>query len=91
MKAAVAAGKHIICEKPLEVTAQRIDEMISVCQGAGVGLAGTFPRRFSPATAVLKAAVDAGRFGRISLVEAPSNGGVRRNTTTAVLGAGHGN
>ena len=33
-------------------------------------LAGIFPRLFSPATAVLKAAADAGRFGRISLVEA---------------------
>ncbi len=52
------------------MTAQRIDEMISACEGAGVGLAGIFPRRFSPATAVLKTAVDTGRFGRISLVEA---------------------
>ena len=52
------------------MTAQRIDELISACKGTGIGLAGLFPRRFSPATAVLKAAVDAGRFGRIRLVEA---------------------
>jgi len=70
VKAAAAAGKHVICEKPLEVTVERVDEMIAVCERAGVGLAGIFPRRFSPATSVLKQAVDAGRFGRISLAEA---------------------
>tara|TARA_B100000459_G_scaffold105363_1_gene60849 strand:- start:118 stop:243 length:126 start_codon:yes stop_codon:yes gene_type:complete len=37
VKAASAAGKHIICEKRLEVTAERIDEMINACEGAGVG------------------------------------------------------
>lgn len=68
--AAAAAGLHIICEKPLEVTVERVDEMIDTCARAGVGLAGIFPRRFSPATAVLKETIDTGRFGRISLVEA---------------------
>lgn len=68
--AAAAAGKHIICEKPLEVTVDRIDEMIDACDHAGVGLAGIFPRRFSPAVSHLKKAIVDGRFGRISLVEA---------------------
>lgn len=68
--AAARAGKHVICEKPLEVTVDRIDKMIAACDDAGVGLAGIFPRRFNPATSHLKAAVDSGRFGRISLVEA---------------------
>lgn len=68
--AAAAAGKHVICEKPLEVTVERIDRMIAACEAAGVGLAGIFPRRFSPATALLKEAVEAGRFGRIGLAEA---------------------
>lgn len=68
--AAAAAGKHVICEKPLEVSAERIDTMIATCAEAGVGLAGIFPRRFSSAVTHLKSAIDAGRFGRISLVEA---------------------
>jgi UDP-N-acetyl-2-amino-2-deoxyglucuronate dehydrogenase len=68
--AAARAGKHIICEKPLEVTAARIDEMIAVCGQHGVMLAGIFPRRFNEATRRLKEAVDGGRFGRIALAEA---------------------
>ncbi|MEM1201496.1 MAG: Gfo/Idh/MocA family oxidoreductase [Pseudomonadota bacterium] len=68
--AAAKAGKHVVCEKPLEVTTARIDEMIATCDAAGVLLAGIFPRRFNPATALLKAAVEDGRFGRINLADA---------------------
>ncbi|MEM8686421.1 MAG: Gfo/Idh/MocA family oxidoreductase [Pseudomonadota bacterium] len=68
--AAAEAGKHVVCEKPLEVTTARIDQMISACDGAGVLLAGIFPRRFNPATALLKAAVEDARFGQINLADA---------------------
>ena len=68
--AAAKAGKHVICEKPLEVTVERVDEMVAACESSGVGLAGIFPRRFNPATKLLKHAIEAGRFGRISLAEA---------------------
>ncbi len=68
--AAAKAGKHVVCEKPLEVTTARIDQMIAACDAAGVLLAGIFPRRFNPATALLKRAVEEGRFGRINLADA---------------------
>ena len=68
--AAAKAGKHVVCEKPLEVTTSRIDEMMTACDEAGVLLAGIFPRRFNPATALLKAAVEDGRFGQINLADA---------------------
>ncbi len=68
--AAAAAGKHVICEKPLEVTIERVDQMISACADAGVLLAGIFPRRFNPSTRLLKQAVDGGRFGRIAMADA---------------------
>ncbi|MGI9476330.1 MAG: Gfo/Idh/MocA family protein [Hyphomicrobiaceae bacterium] len=68
--AAARAGKHIICEKPLEVTTERIDRMIAACRDAGVCLAGIFPRRFNPATDHFREAVAAGRFGRIALADA---------------------
>jgi len=68
--AAARAGKHIICEKPLEVTTARVDDMIAACHQHGVTLAGIFPRRFNEATRRLKQAVDDGRFGRIALAEA---------------------
>ena len=67
---AAEAGKHVICEKPLEVTLERVDRMIRSCKDNGVMLAGIFPRRFSEATAVFKKAVDAGRLGRITLADA---------------------
>ena len=68
--AAAKAGKHIICEKPLEVTTVRVDAMISAANAAGVTLSGIFPRRFNPATHLLRDAVSAGRFGRIALADA---------------------
>ena len=68
--AAAAAGKHIICEKPLEVTTERVDQMIAACEAADVMLAGVFPRRFNQSTRLLKDAVDAGRFGTIVMADA---------------------
>ncbi|CAB1078106.1 oxidoreductase [Alkalispirochaeta odontotermitis] len=67
---AAAAGKHVICEKPLEVTLERVDRMIHACESNEVMLAGIFPRRFSEATAVFKKAVGAGRLGKITLADA---------------------
>ena len=43
VEAAAKAGKHIICEKPLEVTTARIDQMIKTCDEAGVSKPGSFP------------------------------------------------
>ena len=52
------------------MTVERLDERIAACDEVGVGLAGIFLRRVSPATVVLKQAIDTGRFGRVSLAEA---------------------
>lgn len=68
--AAVQLGKHVICEKPLEVTVERVDAMIKEADKAGVILAGILPRRFNPATKLLRDAVTAGRFGHIAFADA---------------------
>ncbi len=68
--AAARAKKHIICEKPLEVTPARIQQMIDVAKEEGVLLSGIFNRRFNPAVTALKEAVDKGRFGTLSLCDA---------------------
>ena len=68
--AAAKAGKHIICEKPLEVTPARVQQMIDTCHQEGVILAGIFNRRFNPAMQALKKAVDQGRFGTLSMCDA---------------------
>jgi len=67
--AAASAGKHIVVEKPLEITVERCDRIIEACDGAGVKLCTIFPSRFGDANRALKAAVDAGRFGRLTLGE----------------------
>jgi UDP-N-acetyl-2-amino-2-deoxyglucuronate dehydrogenase len=67
---AARAGKHVVCEKPLEVTLGRVDKMIAVCRENKVMLAGIFQRRFNEATRMFKSAVDAGRLGRITLADA---------------------
>ena len=67
---AAEAGKHIVVEKPLEVTLKRCDAMIEGAERNGVVLAGIFPSRFHEVTAVIKEAVDGGRLGRVTLGDA---------------------
>ena len=67
---AAEAKKHIICEKPLEVTLERIDKMIAACKKNRVMLSGIFPRRFNDASIEFRKAVDAGRLGKITLADA---------------------
>lgn len=68
--AAAKAGKHVICEKPLEITTERVDQMAAAGQENGVTISGIFNRRFNPGLVALKKAVDDGRFGQISLADA---------------------
>jgi len=67
--AAARAKKHLIIEKPLEVTTERIDRIIASCRQNGVKLGAIFPRRFSESSQALKNAVSAGRFGTIVLAD----------------------
>lgn len=64
---AAAAGKHVVVEKPLEITLARCDRLIANCLRRGVKLCTIFPSRFSPANLVLKEAIDEGRFGTLTL------------------------
>jgi len=64
--AALAHGKHVICEKPLEVTTARVDEMIQAARSAGKVLASVLNRRFTPAMDAFREAVGAGRFEKIT-------------------------
>lgn len=68
--AAVRQGKHIICEKPLEVTTDRIDQMIAEGEKQGATISGIFNRRFNPGLIALKKAIDEGRFGQIAMADA---------------------
>ena len=68
--ATAKAGKHVIVEKPLEVTTERCDQIIQACDDAGVKLAVTFQSRFYEASQLIKQAVEAGRFGKITMGDA---------------------
>jgi len=67
---AIAAGKHLIVEKPLEITVERVDRLLAAADAAGVKVAAIFQARFSAGARALKAAIDAGRFGRLALCSA---------------------
>src|SRR5208283_2264984 len=68
--AAARAGKHVIVEKPLEITLRRCDRIIDACRTAGVVLSTIFPSRFHDSSQELKRAVEGGRFGRLTLGDA---------------------
>ncbi|KAA5544061.1 Gfo/Idh/MocA family protein [Adhaeribacter rhizoryzae] len=59
-------GKHTIVEKPVEITLDRIDQMIAAHKAAGTQLGAVFNFRFNDAVQLLKQTVEAGRFGKIS-------------------------
>jgi UDP-N-acetyl-2-amino-2-deoxyglucuronate dehydrogenase len=67
--AAATAGRHVVVEKPLEITPERCDRIIEACDRNRVKLCTIFPSRFHDANVALKAAVDGGRFGRLTLGE----------------------
>jgi UDP-N-acetyl-2-amino-2-deoxyglucuronate dehydrogenase len=67
--AAAEAGKHVVVEKPLEITLERCDRIIEACERKKVQLCTVFPSRFAEASQALKSALDGGRFGRLTLAE----------------------
>ncbi len=65
--AAAKRGVHVLSEKPLEVTMERAEEMIRVCDENGVKLACIFQSRFKPDYRQLKDAVDNQKLGKLLL------------------------
>ena len=73
MEIAVAcarAGKHVLSEKPLDVTTKRIDKIIAATEKAGVRLGCIFQSRFAEANRLIKQAIEQGRFGKLVLGDA---------------------
>ena len=68
--AAIRAGKHLVIEKPIEVDTARTDEILRAAEAAGVRLAPIFQGRFGDGARTVKAALDAGRLGRLVLASA---------------------
>ncbi|BDD08417.1 oxidoreductase [Fulvitalea axinellae] len=64
---AAKAGKHVLTEKPLEVTVERAEQMIQACDDAGVKLGCIFQNRFKTDYLKLKEAVRNGELGDLLL------------------------
>ena len=70
LEAVLAAARHsvhVICEKPLEISLDRIDEMLAATRQAGITLGAIFPQRFNPVVQAVHAAAAAGRFGSLAI------------------------
>src|SRR6187455_3599655 len=65
--AAIRAGKHLMIEKPLDSTVEGTDHILAEAEKAGVRVGSIFQARFGDAARQVKAAMDAGRFGRMVL------------------------
>ncbi|WP_268957780.1 Gfo/Idh/MocA family protein [Ruania zhangjianzhongii] len=65
--AAIARGKHVVCEKPLARTTAAAEEVVAAARTAGVRLFPAHVVRYFPAYARAHAAVTAGKIGRIAV------------------------
>jgi UDP-N-acetyl-2-amino-2-deoxyglucuronate dehydrogenase len=65
--AAADAGKHVLVEKPIEVSEERAGEMIAACDARGVRLGVVLQSRFKPHPALVRELVARGALGEIVL------------------------
>ena len=68
--AAAKAGKHVICEKPLEVSVERCQQMIDACKAEKRLLATAYRCQFDPLHLECMRLARERTFGRIEIVEA---------------------
>ena len=68
--AAAEAGKHVVVEKPIDVTLERAQQILDAVERAGVKLACIFPSRFKVGTHYVREALAKGRLGRLTLANA---------------------
>lgn len=67
---ALEAGKHVVIEKPMDVSLDACDRLIAAEDATGKKLAVISQHRFDAATVLVKQAIDAGKLGRIVLADA---------------------
>ncbi len=67
--AAARAGKHVLCEKPIGLTAAEAEEMAEVCAAEGVQLMEAFMYRLHPSWVAVRELVGSGRLGELRAVQ----------------------
>jgi len=63
------AKLHVLVEKPLSSKLSEAERMVQVARDAGIKLGAVFQRRFQPAAQRLRAAIESGRNGKVTLIE----------------------
>lgn len=74
VEAAAAAGKHVLCEKPIATSREDGVAMLAACRAAGVKFQTIFPTRFNPPAIALRRAVRDESIGRPLAVKATNPG-----------------
>ena len=69
---AAKAGKHIFCEKPVDLTPEKVEAVLKAVEQAGVKLQVGFNRRFDHNFARLRELVDQEKIGKLELVKITS-------------------
>jgi predicted dehydrogenase len=60
-----AAGKHVLLEKPIEISSERARELVALCRDAGVTLGIVLQHRFRPAGMALAERIASGELGAL--------------------------
>lgn len=68
VKAAIASGAHVICEKPIAVSTQEADALVELASRTGRVATVPFVYRFHPLVREIRARIQEGGFGRLQLV-----------------------
>lgn len=66
--AAAAAGKHILCQKPMALSLEDCDRMIAAVEKTGVRFAMAFQMRHDPANIKMRELVQSGALGKVAVV-----------------------
>ena len=61
----LSAGKHVLVEKPMALSTDHMDEMISLAREKNLKLGVCVQNRFNPPVQELRKAIDTGKFGRV--------------------------
>lgn len=69
-KAAIDHGIHVLVEKPIDISIDRVDDLIETADRADVTLGGVYQRRFTPERWTARRWVADGRFGDVVLADA---------------------
>lgn len=72
IEAAVAAGKAVLCEKPVDLSLERAIACLEAVGAKASGVMIGFNRRFDPSFKALKAALEAGEIGETELLSITS-------------------